>query len=191
MATMLDTSVEQTADEDRALALRAANGERAAFALLLERHYERVFRIALRWSGHRADAEDITQTVCIKLGAAIRSFRGEAKFTTWLYQLVLNASRDHLRTVRNTQQRDAAYAEHTELMQDDGGHGDDVSRALWAAVRQLPDKTRDAVLLVYGEDMSHAAAAAVLGCKEATLSWHIHDAKKRLAALLAPHGEVI
>ena len=55
---------------------------------------------------------------------------------------------------------------------------------LWTAVRQLPEKQRDAVLLVYGEDMSHAEAAAVMGCGEKTVSWHVHEARKRLKDLL-------
>jgi RNA polymerase sigma-70 factor (ECF subfamily) len=49
---------------------------------------------------------------------------------------------------------------------------------------QLPDKQRDAVLLVYGEDMAHAEAARVMGCKEATVSWHVHEARKRLKRLM-------
>ena len=56
--------------------------------------------------------------------------------------------------------------------------------ALWAAVRELPEKQCDAVLLVYAEGLSHAAAADVLGCSEATISWHMHEARKRLKTLL-------
>ena len=61
--------------------------------------------------------------------------------------------------------------------------------ALWAAVRQLPGKQRDAVLLVYGEGLSHAAAADAMAISEATVSWHIHEAKKRLKVLMRPAGE--
>ncbi len=60
---------------------------------------------------------------------------------------------------------------------------------LWAAVRQLPDKQRDAVLLVYGEGLSHAAASDAMAISETTVSWHIHEAKKRLKALLLSAGE--
>ncbi len=54
---------------------------------------------------------------------------------------------------------------------------------------KLPDKQRDAVLLVYGEGLSHAAAADAMACAEATVSWHIHEAKKRLKALMLLAGE--
>ena len=52
----------------------------------------------------------------------------------------------------------------------------------------LPNQQRDAVLLVYGEDMTHAEAANVMGCSEKTVSWHIHEAKKRLRILLEAVG---
>ena len=67
---------------------------------------------------------------------------------------------------------------------------DDPVEALWAAVRMLPDKQRDAVLLVYGEGLNHAAAAEVMAISETTVSWHIHEAKKRLKTLMRSAGEV-
>jgi RNA polymerase sigma-70 factor, ECF subfamily len=63
------------------------------------------------------------------------------------------------------------------------------AEALWAAVRRLPDKQREAVLLVYGEGLGHQAASEVMGCAEATVSWHIHEAKKRLRVLTRAAGE--
>ena len=67
---------------------------------------------------------------------------------------------------------------------------EDPAEALWAAVRQLPDKQRDAVLLVYGEGLSHAAAAEAMAISETTVSWRIHEAKKRLKTLMRSAGEV-
>ena len=49
---------------------------------------------------------------------------------------------------------------------------------------ELPEKQREAIMLVYAEDMNHADAAEIMGCKEATVSWHIHEAKKTLRGLL-------
>ncbi len=69
----------------------ARAGDRRAFAMLVERHYDFIHRVAWRWCGNRADAEDVAQDVCARLGKAIRSFKGEGAFTTWLYALTLNA----------------------------------------------------------------------------------------------------
>ena len=77
------------------LLARACAGDRTAFARLVELNYDLIFRIAWRWSGSREDGEDIAQEVCIRLAKAIRGWRGEAAFTTWLYALTMNAARDH------------------------------------------------------------------------------------------------
>ena len=90
-----ENMLQQTADER--LALSAANGDREAFGELLERHYGRILRLCLRLLGDRAEAEDLAQDVCVGLAKKIRSFRGEARFTTWLYRVVLNAGRDAMR----------------------------------------------------------------------------------------------
>jgi RNA polymerase sigma-70 factor (ECF subfamily) len=55
---------------------------------------------------------------------------------------------------------------------------------LWAEVRSLPPQQRDAVILVYAEDLTHAEAAAIMGCTEKTVSWHLHEARKKLRARL-------
>ena len=167
---------------DEELIERAQRGDRNAFALLVERHYDFVHAVAWRWSGNVSDAEDIAQTVCLKLANAIRAFRGASRFRTWLYALTLNAARDHQRS-RSREQRNAArfLADPTSACATDNH---DQVEALWEAVRQLPDKQGDAVLLVYGEGLSHSAAADVMGCSEATVSWHVHEARKRLKILL-------
>ena len=82
---------------DEALAQAAGQGDRAAFATLVNRHYDRLFRLCWRLTGSATLAEDLAQEVCVKLPLALRSFRGEAKFTTWLYRVALNAVRDDAR----------------------------------------------------------------------------------------------
>lgn len=181
MAAMLDS--DEASDLD--LVGRARDGDSMAFGALVERHYDFVHRIAYRWSGNAADAEDVAQDVCARLGKAIRSYRGGSAFTTWLYALTLNAVRDMRR--RDSREAAKAQAYGRELAVEDGAPSaspDDQAEELWAAVRRLPDKQRDAVLLVYAEGLSHADAADAMGCAEATVSWHIHEAKKRLRLLM-------
>ena len=71
-------------DPDLGLVAAACAGDRDAFAALLERHYDRIHGLAWQLTGSRADADDIAQDVCCALVEKIGSFRGEAKFTTWL-----------------------------------------------------------------------------------------------------------
>ena len=87
-----------------------------------------------------------------------------------------------MRKRRRAEWRDAAYLREQAVLE--GGEGEEDNEELWQAVRQLPDKQRDAVLLIYGEGLTHAAAADVLGCADTTISWHVHEARKRLKVLL-------
>lgn len=170
---------------DRELAVRAAAGDAAAFGTLLERHYDRIYRLAWRLVGSRDDAEDVAQDVCVKLATAIRGWRGEAELSSWIWRIAWNAATDMLRARQRTRATDpsemASLAEAPiPVTPEDRVEGQE----LWQAVRALPPQQRDAVLLVYGEDMSHGEAAAVLGCSEKTVSWHLHAARKRLKTML-------
>src|SRR3954464_6949511 len=88
-------------EPDSTLAAAAAQGDREAFAALLERHYARIHGLAWRLTGSRADADDIAQDVCCALVEKIGSFRGEAKFSTWLVGVTFNACRDFQRRRRS------------------------------------------------------------------------------------------
>ena len=169
---------------DNILVNRAKAGDRLAFAQLLEDHYDFIFRTACKWSGRKSDAEDIAQDVCIKLATAIQSFDGRSAFTSWLYRVTVNMVRDMQRSSsRRDKNIDAFSLVHPE---DDPGNQEESATAkeLWRAVSELPEKQREAIMLVYAEDMNHADAAEIMGCKEATVSWHIHEAKKTLRGLL-------
>ncbi len=187
---MMAMMLEESDASDSQLIGQARDGDETAFGKLVERHYDFVYRVAYRWCGRRVDAEDIAQEVCIRLGRAIQGFKGNAAFSSWLYTLTLNAARDFARKTRRDSAKTEAYGVHALVSDTIEPEPDDPAEALWAAVRLLPDKQREAVLLVYGEGLSHAAAADAMGSAEATVSWHIHEAKKRLKVLMRQAGEV-
>ena len=163
---------------------KACEGDRDAFSKLVETHYDFIHAVAWRWCGAGGEAEDIAQEVCIRMGRAIRGFKGQSALTTWLYTLTLNAVRDHQRqAARRRRDQDRLASDPVFSAGPDMGD-DGQSVWLWAAVRTLPEKQRDAVLLVHAEGLNHAAAADVLGCSEKTVSWQLHEARKRLKDLL-------
>lgn len=168
----------------RALVTRAQNGDAEAFGALIGEHYDLIHRTAWKWCGNRADAEDIAQDVCVKLGSALAGFDGRSAFSSWVYRITLNAVRDMQRAGKRRGRHVDAYAEVTPGDQPADQEEAATGRQLWAAVRALPDKQRDAVLLVYAEELSHAAAAEIMGIREATVSWHVHEARKTLRGLL-------
>jgi RNA polymerase sigma factor (sigma-70 family) len=166
------------------LLARARLGDPDAFEALLEDHYDLIYRTAWKWCGSRDDAEDVAQDVCMKLGQAIAGFDGRSAFSSWLYRITLNAVRD-LQRVRSRQKRHVdAFSEvapDTQLPEQEDAAA---TSELWGAVRRLPDRQRDAVLLVYAEELSHAEAAEIMGIGEATVSFHVHAARKTLRGLL-------
>nr|WP_050769193.1 RNA polymerase sigma factor [Oceanicola granulosus] len=167
---------------DESLALAAAGGDRAAFALLLERQYDRLFALCFRLTGSRAEAEDLTQDICLALPAKLASYRRSAKLTTWLYRVAVNAAHDRRR-------RRATYVKATEGWGDwETGRQAALAGAaeardwLGTAMAALPDSLRDTLALVL-DDITHAEAAEILGISEGTVSWRVSEAKKALRAL--------
>ncbi|ODT77559.1 MAG: RNA polymerase subunit sigma-70 [Pelagibacterium sp. SCN 64-44] len=167
-----------------ALVRRAANGDGEAFAAVIAAHYDLIHRTAWKWCGNRADAEDVAQDVCIKLGQAIGGFDGRSAFSSWLYRITLNAVRDMQRAGRRRSLKADAYAEVAPGNAPAEQEAAATQGQIWAAVRDLPERQRDAVLLVYAEDLSHAAAAEIMGIREPTVSFHLHEARKTLRGLL-------
>ena len=163
---------------------KAVAGDRRAFGAVVRGHYDMIYRVAFKWCGNEMDAEDIAQDVCVKLGQAIRGFKGDSAFSSWLYRITLNAVRDFQRAKASNLKKIGAMA----LVSEDSYEADQESELtatqLWGQVKELPEKQRDAVLLVHAEGLSHKEAAEIIGCSESTVSWHIHEAKKTLKSLL-------
>src|SRR5215475_2043697 len=90
MATLLEGSPRELVEACR-------RGERDAFRALFETYKDKVYSIALRFTGDEALAMDIAQDVFLKLFSSIGEFRGDSAFTTWVYRLVVNACLDHTR----------------------------------------------------------------------------------------------
>lgn len=168
---------------DENLASAAAEGDRDAFAALLARHYDRVFRLAFRLTGTRAEAEDLTQDICLALPGKLASYRQAARFSTWLFRVTVNAAHDRRRRAAThakaadgwgdwEQNRRAAIDEETAAQ-----------GWLAATMARLPAELRDTVALTLGEGVSQKEAALALGVSEGTVAWRMSEVKKRLREL--------
>jgi RNA polymerase sigma-70 factor (ECF subfamily) len=166
-------------DADEGLVAAAAAGDRAAFEALLRRHYDRVHGLAWQLTGSRTDADDIAQEVCCTLVEKIGSFRGEARFTTWLTGITFNACRDFRRRRRSL----GGMLERLTVLAGIADAPSDPYDAIWvkSAVARLKPALRDTVVLVAGQQLTHAEAAAVLGVSENTVSWRMHEARRLLS----------
>lgn len=176
----------QTPDE--ALASAAANKDRDAFAALLARHYDRIFGLAFRLTGSRAEAEDLTQDICMALPAKLAGYRQAARFTTWLYRVTVNAAHDRRR-------RAAAHARAADGWGDwevgrRAGNAEAAAAGDWlaTAMARLTPELRDTVALTLGEELTQAEAAEVLGISEGTVAWRMSEVKRRLRDLARAEG---
>jgi RNA polymerase sigma-70 factor, ECF subfamily len=164
-------------------------GDRAAFQLLFELYKDKVFSIAVYSNGgDRALADDITQQVFLKLFTAIRQFRGDSEFTTWLYRLVVNACLDE----RRRRRRLLPWGETVDMKK----AGDkkpqekqyarlEVAEAVQAAIGELKPKFRLPILLKYIEGLSYEEIASVMGCSKGTVASRLNRGHSQLAKRLA------
>jgi len=168
-------------EPDSSLIAAAAAGDRDAFAALLERHYDRIHGLAWQMTGSRTDADDIAQDVCCALVEKIGSYRGEARFTTWLYGITFNACRDWRRRRRSF----GAFSEKLAVLVGlaEKPDGRDLYDSIWikSAIARLKPALRDTVVLVAGQQLTHAEAAEILGIAEATVAWRMHEVRRILA----------
>jgi RNA polymerase sigma-70 factor (ECF subfamily) len=171
----------ETADET--LAEAARDGDRAAFAALVARHYDRIHGLAFRLTGQKAEAEDLAQDISLALPAKLASYRREARFTTWLYRVTVNAAHDRRR--RAASHRRAADGWGNWELNRRAGIAEEAAAMDWLTetMRRLPPELRDTVALTLGEELSQKEAAEVLGISEGTVAWRMSEVKKRLRAL--------
>src|SRR5687767_2289445 len=164
-------------------------GDRDAFQCLFEAYKDKVFSIAVYSSGgDRTLAEDVTQQIFLKLFTAIRQFRGDSEFTTWLYRLVVNACIDE----RRKRKRWLPWGE-TEAMKDPGERKPqekqfarlEVAEAVQAAIEELKPKFRLPILLKYIEGLSYEEIAGVMGCSKGTVASRLNRGHSQLAKRLS------
>lgn len=167
---------------DDALLARIAQGERIAFALLVERHTQRFYRLAYRSVFQQAEAEDIVQEAFLKLWSnpgLWKKGRG-ASFTTWFYRMVINLCHDHNKRKRPLpmpEEFDAADVSpdaETVLLERRR------QAAIEAALRRLPERQRDALNLCFYQELSNRDAAEILGVRVKALESLLMRAKAQL-----------
>jgi RNA polymerase sigma-70 factor, ECF subfamily len=170
---------------------RSREGDTQAFEALVLRHQRMIHTLTYRMTGSLADAADLAQESFIRAFHRLDDFRGDAKFSSWLYQIAvhacLNWKQSHAR--RERLHRDWAEQERAlgAKSSADKRPPDEHSRPVQEALLKLPAKQRAAIVLTVYEEMNHAEAARVLGCSETTVSWRVFAARRKLKHLLKNH----
>src|SRR3982751_3364369 len=93
-------------DLERSLLKRLRDRDERAFRELIAAHRDRVFNITFRMLGNRAEAEDVAQEVFVQVFKTIETFRGDSKFSTWLYRIAINQSKNRIKYHARRHERD-------------------------------------------------------------------------------------
>jgi len=160
-------------------------GDTEAYAAFVKEHQKMVHAVAFRMTGSLADAEDLAQETFLRAFRQLDTFRAESKFSTWLCQIAVNLglnwrARENRRGDVHSEWAQNAISENDPR----GGFPDDLSRRVQNALDKLPAKQRAAIVLTVYENQTHAEAAKVLNCTEATISWRVFAARQKLKRLL-------
>jgi RNA polymerase sigma-70 factor (ECF subfamily) len=179
------------ADADEELVLHCQNGSPAAFETLICNHQRMIHSLTFRMTGSLADAEDLAQETFIRAYEQIGTFRGTAKFSTWLYRIAVNACLNWRQSEarRFRLQADCAGEMAAQHLNGETPPAEtQLKQQVQAALLKLPAKQRAAIVLTIYDGLNHAEAAQVLGCSETTVSWRVFTARRKLKHWLTATG---
>jgi len=171
------------------------SGNKAAFRKLVEETEENVYNLAYQMLGNRQEAEDATQEVYLRVWRSLPDFRGDAKFTTWLYRITknscLNRRRDfakELRVIDDEETLRRSIASSSNPVEDT--MAEEQKFTLWQTVSRLPRKYRLVITLFYQQQLTYQEIAKLLSVPLGTVKAHLNRARKALAKRLRRKQEV-
>lgn len=187
---------------DRRLVVQAQAGNKKAFELLVVKYQRKLLRLVNRFVHDASEAEDVTQEAFIKAYRALKSFRNESAFYTWLYRIAVNTAKNHLVS------RGHHFTTHTVAASEEAENFEDaptlkdmntpeallMSRQLAETVNssmsELPEELRTAIHLREIEGMSYDEIANIMNCPIGTVRSRIFRAREAIATKLRPQLDV-
>jgi RNA polymerase sigma factor (sigma-70 family) len=185
--------VEQSELTDTEIIKRILQGEQALFAQLVQRYQQYVFTLVLRFTDSREDAEEISQDVFVKAYRSMADFRGESKFSTWLYTIVRTSSitflrkkkldttsLDNERTFLQLENRESGFNANT--MEQKSRHA-----MVNAAIRLLSPDDGQIITLFYKSEQTLEEIGRIMGMEPNTVKVRLHRARNRLREKMEKH----
>jgi RNA polymerase sigma-70 factor (ECF subfamily) len=182
---------------DEELVARAQMGDKRAFDLLVVKYQQKVASLIARYMRDSSEVQDVTQEAFLKAYRALPRFRGDSAFYTWLYRIAINTVKNHLVAQGRRPPGDDLEAEVAEQM-DMGGRlrehatperellTDEIARTVQAALDDLPDDLRTAIVLREIEGMSYEEIADAMECPIGTVRSRIFRAREAIDKRLRP-----
>ena len=185
-------------DPDRALVKRAQQGDKAAFGILVRRHQDAIYGLALRFTGDPDQAKDLAQDAFIAIYRALPTFRGEGKFMTWAYVVVRNLCYARSKTSGRELAildggDEGSWRDRLESLEGDPAIAllvKDTHQGVQEAMMELSPKYRLAIALYHFQELSYEEMAEVLSLPMGTVKTHLFRAKAALKEILERRGLV-
>jgi len=198
---MSNTIEQQNKSHDLELIERFVAGDESAFESLVHQHASKAYQIAFGLLGNKSDAEEVVQDAFLKVFKNLNKFRGDSSFTTWLYRIVTNLSRNkyhwHRRRGANSNiSISNNYGSGNELQTDmeipderlapnKTIESRETRMKLTNAINKLPDKLKEVIVLRHIEDMSYAGIANLIKCELGTVKSRLARAREALKVAFA------
>lgn len=189
-------------NDEKLLIERCKNGDRAAFDALVRSYEKRVYNLAYRLSGNYDEANDISVDAFMRVFQAIRLFRGDAHFSTWLFRIVTNVYLDRRKRLRNKQHLSleeyieleessvARQVEDTAPTPTEVAEQNERNQLLQEAINNLPDYQRAMVVLYHTEGLSYDEIASIFSLPIGTVKSRLNRARITLKNKLEPLKEL-
>jgi RNA polymerase sigma-70 factor (ECF subfamily) len=182
---------------DQQLVERVQRGDKTAFDLLVRKYQFRLAKLVSRYVSDRAEVEDVTQEAFIKAYRALKGFRGESAFYTWLYRIAINTAKNYLVSMGRRPPRsdiDAEEAEGltngTELREINTPESsmlrDEIAETVRKTIETLPEDLRTAITLREFDGLSYDEIASIMDCPIGTVRSRIFRAREAIDNELKP-----
>jgi RNA polymerase sigma-70 factor, ECF subfamily len=190
-------------EPEHSLLKRLRDRDERAFRELIAAHRDRVFNITYRMLGRRDEAEDVAQEVFITVFKQIDNFRGDSKFSTWLYRVAVNHCKNRIKYLARRHDRDKDEFDETSQGSSSGNgaigttvpsspdralEGAQMEKVLAEAINSLDDEQRLVVILRDVEDLSIEEICAITELPDGTVKSRLHRARLVLRKKLQRHG---
>ncbi|MER3496905.1 MAG: RNA polymerase subunit sigma-24, partial [Armatimonadota bacterium] len=192
--------------EDRVLVERAQGGDRNALHALIRKHQERAYQYAFRLTRNPEESADVVADSFVRVANAIRNFKGNSAFTTWLYRIITNCYLDQRKRERNRQtlsldtpsgggglgEESESSREIVDERMNTGRDVESLQRQaiIGRALLQLPEFQRAMIVMYHLEERSYEEIALALDLPLGTVKSRLNRARLSLRELLADHGEL-
>ena len=190
-----------TREQELTVIRRVQHGDTEAFELLVAAYEKTVYNVALQMTGSREDAQDLTQDAFLKAYSSLDSFRGDSKFSSWLYRIVSNLCLDFKRrqgrrpSASLTVEDDEGETLQLDIADESQSPETLLERkltreAVQRGLRELPDEQRQILLLREIQGMSYEEIGETMHLEAGTVKSRIFRARKKLCAFLLKDGNI-